>query len=190
MYPGLSWWIEGFWIAFLAIWLLAAIRTKRVVRRQSGRSRFLQGGLAAAGAILLFEPGMNIGFLGLRIVPDTARFTYAGVVLTGAGIAFAVWARFVLGQNWSGRVTVKQNHELIRRGPYALVRHPIYSGLLLALLGTAGYLGEVRGFIAVALIAISFSLKYRTEETFMLEQFGVQYRDYRRHVKALIPHIL
>ena len=87
-------------------------------------------------------------------------------------------------------VTVKEDHALITRGPYAWVRHPIYSGVLLALLGTAMVGGTVIGTLEVAAVALAFWLKLRTEEKFMLETFGEQYTAYRQHVKALIPHVI
>ena len=106
-----------------------------------------------------------------------------------AGIAFAVWARQYLGRNWSGTVTVKQDHELIRTGPYRLVRHPIYTGLLLAILGTAVAFGEWRGLLAFALLTGSLLLKLRVEERFMSESFPEPYARYRAEVPALIPCI-
>ena len=110
--------------------------------------------------------------------------------MLAAGLGFAVWARRCLGRNWSGIVTVKQGHELIRSGPYALVRHPIYTGLLLAILGTASAIGEWRGLIAFVLITAGFVLKLRIEEDFISETFGEQYARYRAEVPALIPFIV
>ncbi len=102
----------------------------------------------------------------------------------------AVSARIFLGRNWSAVVTIKQDHEIIRRGPYALVRHPMYSGFLLAMLGTAVAMGEVRGLLAIGLAFLGLWLKLRTEESFLVEQFGVQYVQYRQETKALIPFVL
>jgi protein-S-isoprenylcysteine O-methyltransferase Ste14 len=102
----------------------------------------------------------------------------------------AVWARVFLGANWSATVTIKQDHEIIRNGPYALVRHPIYSGFLLGMLGTAIAIGEVRGLIAWGLAFLGWWLKLQTEERFLLEQFGTQYLKYRKETKALIPFVL
>jgi protein-S-isoprenylcysteine O-methyltransferase Ste14 len=95
----------------------------------------------------------------------------------------------MLGGNWSGRVTIKEGHTLEKRGPYAIVRHPIYSGLLLAVLGTAIAFREIRGLIAVALVFAMLLMKSRMEERFMMEEFGSVYRDYGRQVKALIPFV-
>ena len=108
-------------------------------------------------------------------------------MITALGVAFALAARFFLGKNWSGWVTVKKGHQLIRSGPYAVVRHPIYSGVLLGILGTAIVVGEVRGLVAMAFAALGLGLKSFQEERFMEEEFGSEYRDYTRRVKAMIP---
>jgi protein-S-isoprenylcysteine O-methyltransferase len=165
------------------------MNTKRAAHRLSGWPRWLQVGSAALGAFLLFDRDWRVGWLSFRIVPDSQGFAYLGLATTAVGIAFAVWARFVLGQNWSSQVTLKQEHELVRRGPYRLVRHPIYSGILLALLGTAIFVGEVRGLIAFALFVAGWWPKARMEEALMLQQFGQQYREYQREVRALIPFV-
>ena len=106
------------------------------------------------------------------------------------GLLFAVWARVYLGGNWSSEVTIKQDHELITTGPYALVRHPIYTGILGGMLGTAIALSEVRGFIAFALIFLMFWFKLRMEEQWMRSQFGETYANYARKTAALVPYLL
>jgi len=123
-------------------------------------------------------------------MPESVWAALAGLALTVIGVAVAIWARLILGTNWSAVVTIKQDHEIIRRGPYSIVRHPIYSGGLLALLGTAIAFGELRGLIGLALIFIAWWMKSRLEESFMEEQFGAAYARYRRDVKGLIPFVL
>jgi protein-S-isoprenylcysteine O-methyltransferase Ste14 len=105
-------------------------------------------------------------------------------------VAFAIWARATLGRNWSAVVQVKQGHELVERGPYRWVRHPIYTGLLMGFLGTACALGEWRGLLGTAIVGVSFWFKLKLEERWMREQFGARYEDYMRRVKALIPGVL
>ncbi len=112
---------------------------------------------------------------------------YTGFAITVAGLAFAVWARFYIGRNWDGLVALKEDHQLVRGGPYAIVRHPIYSGFMLATLGTAIADGEVAGLVSTAMIVIAWGYKARVEEAFMIEQFGAEYLQYRRDVKGLIP---
>lgn len=177
------------WLATLIVWLLAAFINKRTVRIYRGVARVFQFALLIPAFFLIFDSDLAIGFLGWRVVPRTAIFEIIGLVLTLAGLGFALWARFFLGRNWSGEITVKRDHQLIRSGPYAIVRHPIYSGFLFALLGTAVAFGQIRGFIGLALAAIGWRLKSRVEERFMTEQFGDEYTAYEREVKALVPFI-
>jgi protein-S-isoprenylcysteine O-methyltransferase Ste14 len=121
--------------------------------------------------------------------PDRRQEAWTGLGLVIAGAAIAVWARALLGSNWSATVTLKRGHELVRRGPYALVRHPIYSGLLLGVLGTALALGEVRGIVAFAVAFIDWGIKSATEERFLVDQFYGSYVRYRAEVKRLIPFV-
>ena len=105
------------------------------------------------------------------------------------GLAFSIWARRVLGRNWSAIVTLKEGHELVTRGPYALVRHPIYTGLLLGFLGSAIARGRWSGLLATALFFLSALRKYRLEERWMWERFGDDYDAYRSRVKAIVPYL-
>ena len=114
---------------------------------------------------------------------------WSGTALLVLGLAFSVWARIYLGRNWSGTVTVKQQHELIRGGPYAYVRHPIYTGLLLAFIGTAIVRGEMAWCARGADRVRGLWRKLRLEERWMIETFGDEYRRYRERTAALIPFI-
>jgi protein-S-isoprenylcysteine O-methyltransferase len=181
--------IYGAWIAFGVIWLLGAGLSKRTARSQSNASRFLQGGLAGSGFVILFDRLIPLGPLDDRFLPASAVSAWIGFAITLAGALIAIWARFVLGRNWSATITIKQDHEIVRRGPYAVVRHPIYSGATLSMLGTAIYFGTFRGLLAVALTFSGWWLKSRMEEAFLLQQFGEPYRKYQREVKALIPFV-
>jgi protein-S-isoprenylcysteine O-methyltransferase Ste14 len=123
----------------------------------------------------------------MRLWPHAPLPYFSGLALLIAGLLFAVWARVHLGRNWSGSVTVKEGHELIRTGPYGLVRHPIYTGLITAVLGTAIVSGTVRAALGLVIISGSLVLKLRTEEDFMRETFPDQYPRYANQVPALIP---
>jgi len=180
---------RALWLLFITVWMLAALASKRTVRRQSSTSRIIQAALTLVGFLLLLQP-WRLDAVNVRFVPASPALTFCGVVLTAAGIGFAMWAHFTLGRNWSGTVTLKQHHELIRHGPYRIVRHPIYSGMLLAMLGTAIGYGRVPCLIGVAIAFLGFWIKWRIEEQFMIEQFGAQYVQYRREVKAVIPGVL
>jgi protein-S-isoprenylcysteine O-methyltransferase Ste14 len=126
----------------------------------------------------------------MRFLPSVPGLPLAGLALTITGCAFAIWARLTLGANWSGRATVKAGHELVIKGPYALARHPIYTGLLLASVGTGLAIGEWRCLLGLALLAIVFIAKIGQEEKLMLQTFPEAYPRYRRCVKALIPGLL
>jgi protein-S-isoprenylcysteine O-methyltransferase len=181
--------IVDLWLLLLAVWLVGAIGAKRIARRQSAGSRVVQMLLVVSAYFLLFDSDTAIGWLGWRFTKQSAGSVWTGVALTAAGVALAIWARAVLGGNWSATVTVKNDHELVQRGPYRLVRHPIYSGFSLAAVGTALAIGQLRGVVAVALMLVSWRLKWPIEERFMTEEFGDRYRQYRQRVSAIIPGI-
>jgi protein-S-isoprenylcysteine O-methyltransferase len=179
--------VNALWIVLMTVWAVGALQASPAIRRQPIRSRLAYVLLLVAASLLMWR--RPFGLLGSRFVPHTEFVGWIGVGVAVVGIAVAIAARVFLGRNWSGVVTVKKDHELIRRGPYAVVRHPIYSGILLGLLGTAIVVGEARALIGVALFAVGFRVKSLTEEQFMEEQFGGEYRDYKSRVKALIPLI-
>jgi len=183
-------WIELVWMLVGIYWLLAAFQSKPVARRERWYSRLGHIVMMALALFLLFKRSTGIAVLEARLIPENPGIAWAGFCITIAGCAFAVWARVLLGSNWSATVTLKQNHELVRRGPYAVVRHPVYSGFLLGMLGTALALGEFRGLIACALAFTAWFVKSRTEEKFLAEQFGEAYAGYCRQVKQLIPFVL
>jgi len=181
--------VYAVWIFLFIFWMIGAGVVKSTERRESASSRASYTVFIIASYLLLFTRKLSVGFLGWRFVRESSFIEYAGFAITVAGALLAVWARVYIGRNWSSNVTIKQNHELIQGGPYALVRHPIYSGLLLATLGTAITIGEVRGLIALPLSFAGWQMKSMVEERFMREQFGRQYVDYERRVRALIPFV-
>lgn len=184
--------IEAAWAAFLLYWAWSARQVKAPQRSEPWLPRLFKYWLPLMVAVLLLQPvrGYEGSILRLRVLPDTAWLPVLGLILTWFGVLIACSARVVLGANWSSEVQVKQGHELVTRGPYRLVRHPIYTGLLLAFAGTALAIGELRGVIALAIVATSFWVKLRLEERWMREQFGQAYADYMRRVKALVPGLL
>jgi len=182
--------ISDCWILFAIIWLIAAFWTKRSVYKESGWQRLGYVIPILVGGYLVFKGQRLSDPLNLRVIPHVDALAWIGVVLCIAGLAFCIWARFTLGRNWSGVVTFKGGHELITRGPYALVRHPIYTGLLTMFVATVIVLGHVAGIIAMPLVFVSIWIKLRHEEKLMLKKFPDQYAAYQRHVKRLIPFIL
>jgi protein-S-isoprenylcysteine O-methyltransferase Ste14 len=183
----------GVWLLWMVYWGISAIGVKSAIRVESNASRFFKYWLPIIVAVLLlwYSRGWLQGTpLGRRFVPAELWVVWLGLALTVAGLAFSCWARVILGRNWSGVVQLKQDHELIVRGPYSMVRHPIYTGLLLAFLGSALAVGEWRALLAVLIVGVSFWRKLRLEEHWLCDLFGDQYRDYMQRVKALVPGIL
>jgi protein-S-isoprenylcysteine O-methyltransferase Ste14 len=176
-----------FWIIFACVWLIAWLRTKRTRERVPFSRGLLYKVPIIIAGYLMFNDNPALGWMQSRVLPRTEVVEGSAVFLTAAGVAFAIWARFYLGQNWSSAVTIKVGHQLIRTGPYAWVRHPIYSGLLVALLGTSLARAKVAGLIALPLFWLSFWIKSRLEEQFMHKTFGEEYAEYSRSTGSLIP---
>jgi len=177
------------WFAWAAYWMVSAVSNKATRRRESRASRLLHIVPLTLGGVLFAWHDMPGAWLAQRLWVRSLTAWWVGFALLGAGLAFSVWARVRLGRNWSGSVTVKEGHELIRSGPYSYVRHPIYTGLLAAVLGTAIASGTVRAALAFLIIAAALLRKLRIEEGFMRETFPGEYQRYSAAVPALIPFI-
>jgi len=181
--------IPACWIGWALYWLWTARRLKPVRRRESRASRAAHVVPLALTAALLAAPALP-GWLGEPCCAAGAGERAAAVLLVAAGLAFSVWARRVLGGNWSASVTVKDDHEIVRSGPYRWIRHPIYAGLIVALAGSALARGEWRGLVAFAIAVAALWRKLQVEERWLTAEFGAGYADYRRQTRALIPLIL
>lgn len=182
--------VAACWAIFFVYWIVAAFRVKRTVEQSGG----LWWRIVTIALFLLFftRRGGAVAWLGgsQLLVPHSTASAFAACVLVGVGLAIAVWARTIIGRNWSGLVVFKENHELIQRGPYHYVRHPIYSGLLLMLLGTEILVGRTYGFVVFAAVFVGILIKARMEERLMTRHFPDAYPAYRRRVKALIPYVI
>jgi len=186
MHSGL---LGALWLAWLAYWISAARTVKDARRQESSTSRAAHVvPLVLAGA-LLASSRLPVPWLQLRLLPATAATYWAGVAILIAGLGFTVWARQHLAGNWSGTITLKRDHELIRSGPYRLVRHPIYTGLLTAVLGTAVAMNDWRGVLAFVIMAAAMVRKIGLEERWLGEAFPHEHRRYRAEVPALIPFL-
>jgi protein-S-isoprenylcysteine O-methyltransferase Ste14 len=178
------------WLSWVACWWLASRRTKPTVRGESVPSRLSHVAPFMLAAVLLALPNIPISILDERYLPFVPWPFWVGAGLTLAGLVFAAWARVRLGGNWSGTVTLKENHELVTSGPYSIVRHPVYTGLLVGFVGSALARAEWRGILAVAVVLWSFQRKMKIEEQWMREQFGGAYEAYAKRVAALFPFVL
>jgi protein-S-isoprenylcysteine O-methyltransferase Ste14 len=185
-----DWLFAVMWLTWAGYWWVAARSVKAAAQREPLWRRLLHIVPLVLGAVLLWLRKMPIPFLGERFLPPSAWPFWVGAVLTAAGLLFSVWARIHIGANWSGIVTIKKGHELVTSGPYAIVRHPIYTGLILAVAGSAIARAEWRGVLAVAIVFATLWVKLRFEERYMRQQFGVAYQDYSDRVSALIPLVL
>jgi protein-S-isoprenylcysteine O-methyltransferase Ste14 len=188
------WFYESFfpviWIVFVLYWQIKAADTKATQRLEPTTSRILRVFIFLIAIALLSIPRIPLPWLYVRLWPAGYWPFWLGATLTIVGLLFAVWAREHLGRNWSRSVTIKQGHELITTGAYAVVRHPIYTGILTGFLGMAIAISQVRGFIVFVLIFLVFWLKLRLEERWMRSQFGETYATYARHTAALVPYLL
>ena len=179
------------WLTWLVYWLISASRVKATAREESitsGAAHLVP--MTIALLLLMLPSSFPWGLLGERMLPDGSATRWIGAAFVAAGLAFTVWARVHLGTNWSGTVTVKSDHELIRSGPYRFVRHPIYSGALLAVAGSSIARGEWRGLLAVLILFAALWRKLQHEERWMGEAFGEDYAKYRSEVSALIPFVI
>ncbi|MGL4967318.1 MAG: methyltransferase family protein [Inquilinus sp.] len=181
--------INGLWGAWIVYWSVAAVGAKPVRRHESVASRLSHILPLVLAVWLLIRPGIAGPALAAPIVPYQPSFYFIAPVLVAAGLGFAVWARVHLAGNWSGTVTLKQDHELVRSGPYALVRHPIYTGILLAMIGTVVANDRWSAVLALLLMAAAFLYKIAIEERFMAEAFGPAYADYSRATARLVPYL-
>ena len=178
------------WVVFILYWAVSARRgPSRTERREPLSSRLLYLSLLGVGVSLLAFDPVFYGPLLWHFIPEETGASLIGLALLLLGTGLAVWARQHLGQYWSARIEFEEGHQLIQTGPYRFVRHPIYLGGLVGVMGTAIVIGEVRGLVSAVFVLAAVVLKIKTEEAFLGERFGAAYRQYQEHVKALIPFV-
>jgi protein-S-isoprenylcysteine O-methyltransferase Ste14 len=184
MRPGVV--ILALWIGWVVSWVLAARWSSRAEKRPAVVTEIGYRLLMIVGVLSMFIPAH--GYEGrLRLW----HVGWAGAWLCSAGVAVGIaiawWARLYLGPLWSGRITRKPDHRVVDSGPYAVVRHPIYSGLLLSLLATAAAKGTVLGVVGFASLWLGLWMKARQEERWLVQELGESYSDYRKRVPMLLP---
>jgi protein-S-isoprenylcysteine O-methyltransferase Ste14 len=180
--------VRDLWVLLGIVWLLASFEQAQTQKREPTGERLGHLLIMAAASLLLIYRETWWGILNRRFVPAAEWIAWAGVAITAAGVATAMWARRHLGKYWSSNVTIRAGHRLIHTGPYARIRHPIYTGILLALLGTALAIGEYRALLALGIAFFGFARKARKEESFLSGQFGAAFEDHRRHTGFFLPH--
>lgn len=179
--------IDFMWAFFVILWIGSARSSSPTARRIGVRSELSFRIALATGALLLvLDAYEHVGALHLWSAGRGSLWLC--VALTGLGLSFSLWARFRLGRFWSGQVVVKEGHTLIHTGPYRIVRHPIYTGLLLAIYADAAAKGTLPSVLGATLITVGLCLKARLEESWLRrELWPGAYDDYRRRVPMLIP---
>jgi len=184
-----NWFFLVLWAVYILYWQIAARGAKSNERVEPLVSRVIRSVTFLIAIALLMGHWVSIPVLYRFYLPENAweAWFWIGAVINVLGLGFAVWARVYLGSNWSRSVTIKQDHELITGGPYGLVRHPIYTGLLTGFLGTAIAVAQIRGLLTFALIFAVLWYKLRLEERWMRLQFGTAYEQYAQRVPALVP---
>ena len=174
------------WLILVAYWTYGYFGNKRseYVWRPAWRAAAIVAFIAMVVALL------EIPAMGTRVFRPPEPVVWAGLAVCASGIGFAIWARRTLGRNWSGAIAIKEGHELITSGPYRLVRHPIYTGLLVGLAGTVMGSGRVRELLILAAAVLAVWFKLSVEEKLMLRRFPEAYPQYRKRTKVIIPFVL
>lgn len=188
---GGAWWLVLPWATFAAWFGVRVLQGggQRVAQAEPLWSRLVWQLPFHAAVLLSVYPPLFARFE-RQLWPSTPLAWALGFVVEAAGVALAIAGRETLGALWTGSVTIVESHELVTRGPYALVRHPIYSGLTIAFVGLLLGLGQLRCVVALVLVICCFLRKIQLEERLLVGHFGAQYEGYRKQVRALIPFVL
>ena len=174
------------WVIFSIYWEIAAKNSAPAIKSESHFSRGIHVVLANIALLLMIVP---IRGLNQRFLPDLLIVKLIGLAAECAGLALAIWARRILGRNWSGEITIKADHELVRTGPYGVIRHPIYTALLAMYTGTAIVSGQVHALLGLAVGILAYLRKTGMEEANLVTAFGEKYNAYREDTWALVPRI-
>lgn len=181
--------IVALWILLGLYAVFAILRIRGTKQLQSLFSRLPHVGTMIVAFVLLLEKQRHFGPLEHRFLLDSQAWIWIGIVLTACGIALAIWARSYLGANWSATITIRADHSLVNTGPYARLRHPIYSGMLLAIAGTALAQGNWRGLLAWVIALVAWSIKAKKEEAWLQSEFGAQFDEHTRRTGFLLPRL-
>jgi len=180
--------IAALWIIWLLVWLISARGVKATRWREPFRARLAhQTPLVLTALLFGLRSDLPLYFT-RRFLPTNFAIDVLGVMLVLAGLGLSIWARLNLGDNWSGTVSLKENHSLVRTGPYKYVRHPIYSGILLGICGSSVVIGEWRGLIGFAFALGALAHKSKAEERIMRQTFP-EYEEYAAKTAALVPFV-
>ena len=179
------------WIIFFLYWLVSAFFVKQSATKRNWKVEVIWRVIVAVLVIILFKfnkPGAT-SFFTFLFFHNFLSYVTLGAVLTVLGLITAIWARIILGRNWSNYVTFKKEHELVTNGPYKFIRHPIYSGVVLMLIGTFLSYGDLIILVIIAMVILMLAWRMGREEKIMIKLFGKKYTGYMERTKRLIPWI-
>jgi protein-S-isoprenylcysteine O-methyltransferase Ste14 len=177
------------WVAFGVYWLIAARRVKAARTTESPIYRIFRLLLLVITFTLLFAEWTAVGSLGRHFFPQTQLLAYIGFASALAGMGIAIWARMSLGQYWSDKIVLKVDHQLVRSGPYARMRHPIYSGVLVGVAGSALVVDEWRGVLALLLLLANYTVKAKREDAILAEAFAQDFEVHKKSTGFLLPRL-
>ena len=181
--------IQAAWIIFASYWFLAALRVNRVKQREPFGDTLVRIIIGVTAFLLIYSSDPRFRTLNSRFVPYAPWIRGLGAALTSVGIAFAIWARNHIGRYWSSSVSLRAGHQLVRTGPYARIRHPIYTGILLALAGTALVIGRDRALLAFVIMLVGFAWKASREEALLAREFGPAFDEHKRLTGFFLPRL-
>lgn len=192
MYFWIARWIFLLWDALLVAWAVAIMTSKPSAQSQDSEFHLLQIGIQVLGLWMIFGSPFLLRktIFADRLLPAHTDVAVLGLLLTVAGMLLTAWARILIGSHKKNAVVPRRGNVFVRKGPYRMARHPIYTGLIFATLGTAIVFLRAECFAGALLVAVGFWFKLRSDERLMLQQFGEEYARYRNEVRALIPFIL
>jgi protein-S-isoprenylcysteine O-methyltransferase Ste14 len=180
-------WAEWLWLLLALVWFALSFTIKSAKRTETIVERFQHVVPLLLSFWLLFAPNRYLLWLNFRLWPDSPLFWWTGLVITAAGVGISIWARLSLGTNWSGMVTLKDNHELIRTGLYSRIRHPIYTGIFFAAIGVGVIQGQLRCLLGVLILLVTFHFKAKREEGFLYQEFGPSFVEHHRRTGMFLP---
>ncbi len=179
--------IQAAWIVTAVYFLVSMLFTNRIKRREHTGARILDRVLLFGGYLLIFY--LNPGATKQHFIMPRPGLEIAGIVLTYLGLSLTLWSRIRLGRYWSVVVALKQDHHLIQAGPYRVIRHPLYSGLILAAFGMIFAVTTWSSLLGVASLIICFERRAHKEDALLAAEFGAEFEIYRQRTGRLLPRM-
>jgi protein-S-isoprenylcysteine O-methyltransferase Ste14 len=181
--------VRDLWLFFAFYWLVTSMNVNKMRKREPWGQRLSFLLILAVGSFISIHVSERFGIPNRQFVPPLPWIKWLGIALEAAGIAFAIWARNHIGKYWSASVSLREGHQLIRSGPYARIRHPIYTGILLGIAGTVLWAGTYGALVTFAFTLAALGYKAKKEETLLAGEFGAAFDEHRRRTGFLLPRL-